>query len=330
MARVTRHPEPPSPQRPGRPAGCGAHHGGDSHATLERRSRGLAELPDVRPAAQEDRAAVLEEPAAVFLLIGRHAGRADAVANDATYEERCRRDGLGAIEPDVPRSGIDPEAAVTLEDLDEVAHQALVLLALPDEAPAPGRRLEVAGDALQLVEGPGRIAVSGRQPVAPVVEQSQVGPHRDAEEAALVEAGGQRGGQEPGPLPGVEPLVEREQPPRRGELGGPGHVHVDQIERGIAGQERGGVEILAQIGGLRPLDQVHADLRMVPLEGARDGFPERLLAGRKQRGERQPRGAPRRGLAAAARCQGHERENRCQAPAPTSPERDHGILRDTG
>ena len=43
----------------------------------------------------------------------------------------------------------------------------------------------------------------------------------------------------------------------------------------------GEAQILAQIRGLRPLDEIHVRAGMRGLEGAGDGLPERALAGRE-------------------------------------------------
>ena len=103
-----------------------------------------------------------------------------------------------------------------------------------------------------------RRSEAGRvEQVAAVVEQADVGAHRHAIERALVAARLERRRQERRAARRREGGVERQQPAGGGELRGPGDVQVDEIERVVARQQRRRVQVLAQVGGVRALDELH-------------------------------------------------------------------------
>src|SRR5262249_20280758 len=79
---------------------------------------------------------------ALFLLVGRHAGWTDPIGPDAPHHEPQRPLRLGPVEPDLTRRWLHPEATTATQQLEVVAHEPLILLALPDESPALWRRLQ--------------------------------------------------------------------------------------------------------------------------------------------------------------------------------------------
>jgi hypothetical protein len=210
-----------------------------------------------------------------------------------------------------------PVAAEAAQYLEIVADQTLVLHALPDQSPDAGRRLEQAGGSHQLFEAPRRRQPGGLEQVPAEEEQPHVGAHRDAVEPASILPRGEGGGDESLPLFPREVAVERDQPTGGRELGRPGHVHVHEVERRVAGEQRGRVKVLAQIRGLGPLDEVHPNSRMVPFEAASDRFPEGAFARREHQRQRHA-SCRRRG-----RARQDEQRSRCCPRGPDAESSAH-------
>ncbi len=253
--------EAPASERAGaRPARRVRHR---RHADLSRHRRvaRLGESPDVGPVEQEDGMPVLEETAAVVLLQARHARRADGVHEARSSQKFQRRHGLAPVQAHFERLRVDPEAARAAEDLEEHAREALVLAPLPDEAPAAGRSLESPRGADEVLERLGRSDPRLLEQVTAVVEEPDVGPDGNPVEVPAIPARVDRAREKRAQLLRPEDVVERQEPSGRGELRRPRHVHVDDVQRIVARQERRRVHVLPEVGGVRALDQLDARRR---------------------------------------------------------------------
>src|SRR5206468_4283933 len=110
--------------------------------------------------------------------------------------------------------GIDPRAAATAQQLQVVAHETFVLLALPDEPPALWRGLEPPRDVDQLVERLRRPQSCRLEEIAPVIENADVRPDGNPVEPAREAPGLEGGGKKRLELRAREPILERQEPPR--------------------------------------------------------------------------------------------------------------------
>src|SRR5439155_10723693 len=95
------------------------------------------------------------------------------------------------------------------QQLEVVAHQPLVLLPLPDEAPTRGRRLEPPRRGEELLHRLRCGEMGGVEQVPPAIEDADIGTHRDPIEPALIPPGGERRREERLTLGGAEPSIQR-------------------------------------------------------------------------------------------------------------------------
>src|SRR5690606_19581886 len=124
---------------------------GDADLAADRRAGALEESGGVRPVPQEHGAAASENMARRLLGRRRYQLGTDAAGHERV-DERERAAVLGALEDRLPVA--KHVAAGAPEVLEDVAHEPLVLLALPDESVEAGYPgTQVQRDVRELVPG---------------------------------------------------------------------------------------------------------------------------------------------------------------------------------
>src|SRR5688572_18097872 len=108
----------------------------DSYTILDSQRTLLHECPHVRPVAQKYAAPVLKQVSGIFLDIGRNGGWRNSP--DGSLQEFKRMESLRLVEKDVAGLRVDPVASKAPKDLEIDGDQTLILLALPEKAPAIG------------------------------------------------------------------------------------------------------------------------------------------------------------------------------------------------
>jgi hypothetical protein len=143
------------------------------------------------------------------------------------------------------------------EELDEVAHEALVALPLPHEAVGHvGLAARPRGHLREFVERRRRMI----DEVGAVVEHPGIDEPRERVEPPLHATGREGAREEPRRVGGE--AVEREYPPGGGELGRPDHVELEHVRVAHPRVEPLDIELVALVGrvGRRALD--HTDVRV--------------------------------------------------------------------